>query len=75
MPPVPRIKRRDGATAPASEVPNAQKPVEKKMEVIWDLPATPVTQREAYKPVQDGQVEPLIRLSESSDNTPPALER
>jgi hypothetical protein len=58
MPPVPRIKPRDGATAPATESPNPQKPVAKKMEVIWDLPEAPVTQREASKPIPDNQAEP-----------------
>ena len=57
MPRVPPIKPRDGATAPASEARNAQKPVAKRIEVIWDLPEAPVTQREASKPIPDGQAE------------------
>jgi len=53
--PVPYTKPRDGATASVTEPPNPQKPVAKKMEVIWDLPEAPVTQREASKPIPDGQ--------------------
>ena len=58
MPPVPRIKPRDSATTPATESPSRQKPVAKKMEVIWELPKVPGSQGEAREPIPDSRSEP-----------------